>query len=36
VKLLQLEGDDRVAAAVVLPKEEVNGNGNGDEPSLLE
>jgi DNA gyrase subunit A len=36
VKLLQLEGDDRVAAAVVLPKEETNGNGNGDEPSLLE
>ncbi|PSH04093.1 MAG: DNA gyrase subunit A [Acidobacteria bacterium] len=34
VKLLQLEGDDRVAAAVVLPKEEANGNGNGDEPSL--
>jgi DNA gyrase subunit A len=36
VKLLQLEGDDRVAAAVVLPKEETNGNGNGDEPMLLE
>ncbi len=36
VKLLQLEDDDRVAAAVVLPKEETNGNGNGDEPSLLE
>jgi DNA gyrase subunit A len=35
VKLLQLEDEDRVAAAVVLPKEEVNGNGNGDEPSLL-
>src|SRR6266568_4461606 len=34
VKLLQLEGDDRVAAAVVLPKEEANGNGNGDEPTL--
>jgi DNA gyrase subunit A len=34
VKLLSLEGDDRVAAAVVLPKEEANGNGNGDEPSL--
>jgi hypothetical protein len=34
VKLLQLEGDDRVAAAVVLPKEEVNGNG--DEPTLLD
>jgi DNA gyrase subunit A len=34
VKLLSLEGDDRVAAAVVLPKEEANGNSNGDEPSL--
>jgi DNA gyrase subunit A len=34
VKLLQLEGDDRVAAAVVLPKEETNGNGNGDELNL--
>ena len=34
VKLLQLEGDDRVAAAVVLPKEEANGNG--DEPTLLD
>jgi DNA gyrase subunit A len=32
VKLLALDGDDRVAAAVVLPKEE-NG-GNGDEPTL--
>jgi hypothetical protein len=33
-----LEGDDRVAAAVVLPKEEANGNGNGngngEEPGL--
>ncbi len=35
VKLLQLEGDDRVAAAVVLPKDDTNGNGNGEEPSLL-
>ena len=32
VKLLQLEDEDRVAAAVVLPKEEANGNG--DEPGL--
>jgi DNA gyrase subunit A len=32
VKLLTMEGDDRVAAAVVLPKEEAVGNG--DEPSL--
>jgi DNA gyrase subunit A len=35
VKLLSLDGEDRVAAAVVLPKEEANGNGNGDEPTLL-
>jgi DNA gyrase subunit A len=34
VKLIDLEGDDRVAAAVVLPKEETNGNGNGDELEL--
>jgi DNA gyrase subunit A len=35
VKLLQLENDDRVAAAVVLPHEETNGNGDGEEPTLL-
>jgi len=34
VKLLTMEGDDRVAAAVALPKEEANGNGNGEEPGL--
>jgi len=34
VKLLQLEGEDQVAAAVVLPREETNGNG--DEPTLLD
>ncbi len=34
VKLLQLEGEDQVAAAVVLPHEETNGNG--DEPTLLD
>ena len=32
VRLLHLEDEDRVAAAVVLPKEETNGNG--DEPAL--
>jgi DNA gyrase subunit A len=32
VKLLALDGDDRVAAAVVLPKEETGGNG--EEPGL--
>jgi DNA gyrase subunit A len=36
VKLLQLEDDDRVAAAVVLPREESNGNGSGEEPTLLQ
>jgi DNA gyrase subunit A len=36
VRLLALDGDDRVAAAVVIPREEANGNGNGngEEPSL--
>jgi DNA gyrase subunit A len=34
VKLLQLEDDDRVAAAVVLPREE--STGNGEEPTLLQ
>jgi DNA gyrase subunit A len=34
VKLLTLEEQDRVAAAVVLPREEANGNG--DEPTLLQ
>jgi DNA gyrase subunit A len=34
VKLLQLEDDDRVAAAAVLPREE--SNGNGEEPTLLQ
>jgi len=34
VKLLQLEGEDQVAAAVVLPREE--STVNGDEPTLLD
>ena len=29
VRLLQLEPGDRVAAAVVIPPEEENGNGSG-------
>ena len=29
VRLLQIEPGDRVAAAVVIPEEEENGNGNG-------
>jgi DNA gyrase subunit A len=36
VRLLHLEDDDRVAAASVIPPEEVNGNGNGNgETGLL-
>ena len=35
VKLLHLDSDDHVAAAVVLPNDETNGNGEGDEPTLL-
>jgi DNA gyrase subunit A len=36
VRLLQLEGGDKVAAAVVIPEDEAaNGNGNG-EPTLLQ
>jgi DNA gyrase subunit A len=34
VRLLSLEPDDKVAAAVIIPPEELNGNGNGkdDDP----
>jgi DNA gyrase subunit A len=35
VKLLNLEPDDKVAAAVIIPPEELNGN-NHDEPTLLQ
>jgi DNA gyrase subunit A len=35
VRLLSLEGGDKVAAAVVIPEDEANGNGNG-EPTLLQ
>ncbi|MGA8629504.1 MAG: DNA gyrase C-terminal beta-propeller domain-containing protein [Terracidiphilus sp.] len=31
VRLLSLEPDDKVAAAVIIPPEELNGNGK-DEP----
>ena len=30
VRLLNLEADDKVAAAVIIPPEELNGNGNGN------
>ncbi len=30
VRLLNLEPDDKVAAAVIIPPEELNGNGNHD------
>jgi DNA gyrase subunit A len=36
VRLLTLEPDDKVAAAVIIPPEELNGNGNHDEPTLLQ
>jgi DNA gyrase subunit A len=37
VRLLSLEGGDKVAAAVVIPEDEANGNGNGNgEPPLLQ
>ncbi|HVP43419.1 MAG TPA: DNA gyrase subunit A [Terriglobales bacterium] len=35
VRLLSMEGGDKVAAAVVIPPEETNGNGNGT-PSLIQ
>jgi DNA gyrase subunit A len=35
VRLLTLEADDKVAAAVIIPPEELNGN-NHDEPTLLQ
>ena len=37
VRLLFLEPDDKVAAAVIIPPDEVNGNGKDDEqPTLLQ
>jgi DNA gyrase subunit A len=35
VRLLSMEGGDKVAAAVVIPPDEMNGNGNGT-PSLIQ
>jgi DNA gyrase subunit A len=35
VRLLNLEEDDKVAAAVIIPPEEVNGNGKEDEQGTL-
>ncbi len=34
VRLLSMEGGDKVAAAVVIPSEETNGNGNGTPPLI--
>ncbi|MGA2207715.1 MAG: DNA gyrase subunit A [Terracidiphilus sp.] len=37
VRILNLEPDDKVAAAVIIPPEELNGNGNHEEqPPLLQ
>ncbi|MGA3134673.1 MAG: DNA gyrase subunit A [Terracidiphilus sp.] len=36
VRLLTLEPEDKVAAAVIIPPDELNGNGNHDEPTLLQ
>ena len=36
VRLLSLEGGDKVAAAVVIAPEEENGNGNGESGTLLQ
>jgi DNA gyrase subunit A len=35
VRLLNLEADDKIAAAVIIPPDELNGN-NHDEPTLLQ
>jgi DNA gyrase subunit A len=36
VRLLNLEPEDKVAAAVIIPPDELNGNGNHEEPTLLQ
>jgi DNA gyrase subunit A len=38
VRLLNLEPEDKVAAAVIIPPEELNGNGNheGEQGTLLQ
>ena len=35
VRLLNLEADDKVAAAVIIPPEEINGNGNNHDEQVL-
>jgi len=36
VRILNLEPDDKVAAAVIIPPEELNGNGHEEQPTLLQ
>ena len=36
VRLLNLEPDDKVAAAVIIPPDELNGNGHDEQPTLLQ
>jgi len=36
VRILNLEPDDKVAATVIIPPEELNGNGHEDQPTLLQ
>ncbi|HUD57655.1 MAG TPA: DNA gyrase subunit A [Terracidiphilus sp.] len=36
VRILNLEPDDKVAATVIIPPEELNGNGHDEQPTLLQ
>ncbi|MGB8844250.1 MAG: DNA gyrase C-terminal beta-propeller domain-containing protein, partial [Terracidiphilus sp.] len=36
VRLLNLEPEDKVAAAVIIPPEELNGNHEGEQGTLLQ
>ncbi len=36
VRLLNLEPEDKVAAAVIIPPEELNGNGHEEQRTLLQ
>ncbi len=36
VRILNLEPDDKVAATVIIPPEELNGNGHEEQPPLLQ
>jgi DNA gyrase subunit A len=36
VRILNLEPDDKVAATVIIPPEELNGNGHEEQPTLLQ